>query len=176
MNNFHQLEKLLEERIVFLDGAMGTMVQGYELAEEDYRGTRFADSAIELKGNHDLLTITRPDVIEEIHRSFFAAGADVIETNTFNSSEPALADYGLEACVAELNLAAAKLARSVADAVSKESGVTRFVAGALGPTNRTASIRCQRSWISQYFVRRTRGHVYGSESCVARRQRGLPVG
>ena len=140
MNNFHQLEKLLEERIVFLDGAMGTMVQGYELTEEDYRGTRFADSAIELKGNHDLLSITRPDVIEEIHRSFFAAGADVIETNTFNSSEPALADYGLEACVAELNLAAAKLARSVADAVSKESGVPRIMAGVLGPTNRTASI------------------------------------
>jgi 5-methyltetrahydrofolate--homocysteine methyltransferase len=140
MNNFPQLEKLLDERIVFLDGAMGTMVQGYELAEEDYRGERFADSAIELKGNHDLLSITRPDVIEEIHRAFFSAGADVIETNTFNSTAPALADYGLETCVAELNLASARLARSVADAVAKESGAPRFVAGVLGPTNRTASI------------------------------------
>ena len=140
MSNFPELEKLLAERIVFLDGAMGTMVQGYELAEEDYRGARFADSVIELKGNHDLLSITRPDVIEEIHRAFFAAGADVIETNTFNSTAPALADYGLESCVAELNLASARLARSVADAVRRESGSPRFVAGVLGPTNRTASI------------------------------------
>jgi 5-methyltetrahydrofolate--homocysteine methyltransferase len=140
MTNFLQLEKLLDERIVILDGAMGTMVQSYELAEEDYRGERFADSAIELKGNHDLLSITRPDVIQEIHRAFFAAGADVIETNSFNSTAPALADYGLESCVAELNLASARLARSVADTVAKESGIPRFVAGALGPTNRTASI------------------------------------
>ena len=140
MNNFPQLEKLLEERIVFLDGAMGTMVQDYELVEEDYRGERFADSAIELKGNHDLLSVTRPDVIEEIHRAFFAAGADVIETNSFNSTAPALADYGLESCVTELNLASARLARSVADVVAKDSGAPRFVAGVLGPTNRTASI------------------------------------
>jgi 5-methyltetrahydrofolate--homocysteine methyltransferase len=140
MNNFPQLEKLLAERIVFLDGAMGTMVQGYDLAEKDYRGARFTNSAIELKGNHDLLSITRPDVIEEIHRTFFAAGADVIETNTFNSTAPPLADYGLESCVAELNLASARLARSVADAVGRESGAPRFIAGVLGPTNRTASI------------------------------------
>jgi 5-methyltetrahydrofolate--homocysteine methyltransferase len=140
MNNFQTLEKLLDERIVFLDGAMGTMVQGYQLAEEDYRGERFADSGIELKGNHDLLSITRPGLIEEIHRAFLAAGADVIETNTFNSTAPALADYGLESCVAELNLASARLARSVANAVARESGAPRFVAGALGPTNRTASI------------------------------------
>ncbi|MFQ5634060.1 MAG: homocysteine S-methyltransferase family protein, partial [Gammaproteobacteria bacterium] len=114
-NNFAALEQLLAQRIVFLDGAMGTMIQAYELDEEDYRGDRFANSAAELKGNHDLLPITRPDVIREIHAAFLDAGADVIETNTFNGNAPALADYGLEECVAELNLAAAKLAREVAD-------------------------------------------------------------
>ena len=102
MSNFDQLSKLLEERIVFLDGAMGTMIQGYDLVEEDYRGERFAASDIELKGNHDLLSITRPDIIREIHSAFLEAGADVIETNTFNGNYPALADYGLESCVTEL--------------------------------------------------------------------------
>ena len=140
MSNFDQLSKLLEERIVFLDGAMGTMIQGYDLVEEDYRGERFAASDIELKGNHDLLSITRPDIIREIHSAFLEAGADVIETNTFNGNYPALADYGLESCVTELNLAAAKLAREVADAVTAKTGQQRFVAGVLGPTNRTASI------------------------------------
>ena len=138
--NFDQLKALLEERIVFLDGAMGTMIQGYDLTEADYRGERFADSEIELKGNHDLLSITRPDIIREIHLAFLNAGADVIETNTFNGNFPALADYGLEACVAELNLAAVKLAREVADEVTAKTGQQRFVAGVLGPTNRTASI------------------------------------
>jgi 5-methyltetrahydrofolate--homocysteine methyltransferase len=137
---FQQLEELLEQRIVFLDGAMGTMIQGYDLVEADYRAERFADSEIELKGNHDLLSITRPDVIREIHTAFLDAGADVIETNSFNSTAPALADYGLESCVVELNLASAKLARSVADEVTARTGMPRFVAGVLGPTNRTASI------------------------------------
>ncbi|MGI9343686.1 MAG: methionine synthase [Gammaproteobacteria bacterium] len=138
--NFAALQALLAERIVFLDGAMGTMVQGYELTEADYRGERFADSAIELKGNHDLLSVTRPDVIREIHAAFFDAGADVIETNTFNGSAPALADYGLEDCVRELNLASARLAREIADEFTAQTGRQRFVAGVLGPTNRTASI------------------------------------
>ena len=138
--NFDQLAALLEERIVFLDGAMGTMIQAYDLTEQDYRGERFVDSAIELKGNHDLLSITRPDIIREIHTAFFDAGADVIETNTFNSNRPALADYALEECVTELNLAAAKLARKVADEITAKTGRQRFVAGVLGPTNRTASI------------------------------------
>ncbi len=139
-NNFAQLAGLLEERIVFLDGAMGTMVQDYDLSEADYRGERFADSKIELKGNHDLLSITRPDIIREIHAAFLEAGADVIETNTFNGTAPALSDYGLEACVREINLAAVRLARSVADEVAERTGLPRFVAGVLGPTNRTASI------------------------------------
>ncbi len=138
--NFAALQELLTERIIFLDGAMGTMIQGYELEEADYRGERFADSDIELKGNHDLLSITRPDVIREIHAAFLDAGADVIETNTFNGNAPALADYGLEECVVELNLASAQLARAVADEFIASTGQQRFVAGVLGPTNRTASI------------------------------------
>ncbi|MGI9391902.1 MAG: methionine synthase, partial [Boseongicola sp.] len=137
---FARLEALLDERIVLLDGAMGTMIQDRKLEEADYRGERFATSDIELKGNHDLLSITRPDVIRDIHESFLNAGADIIETNTFNSTAPALSDYGLEDCVTELNLASAKLARSVADEVAEQSGAPRFVAGVLGPTNRTASI------------------------------------
>jgi len=138
--NFSVLERLLTERIVFLDGAMGTMIQGCELEEADYRGDHFRDSEIELKGNHDLLSITRPDIIRGIHAAFLDAGADVIETNTFNGNAPALADYGLEGSVTELNLAAAKLAREVADEVTARTGQQRFVAGVLGPTNRTASI------------------------------------
>ncbi|NND37695.1 MAG: methionine synthase, partial [Gammaproteobacteria bacterium] len=138
--NFPALQELLTERIVFLDGAMGTMIQGHELEEADYRGERFTDSDIELKGNHDLLSITRPDVIREIHAAFLDAGADVIETNTFNGNAPALADYGLEECVVELNLASARLARAVADEFTANTGQQRFVAGVLGPTNRTASI------------------------------------
>ncbi len=130
----------LDERIVLLDGAMGTMIQGYGLGEDDYRGARFADWAQDLKGNNDLLSLTRPQVIREIHDQFLAAGADIIETNTFNSNAPSMADYGMQALVAELNLAAARLARECADAHAARSGRPRFVAGALGPTNRTASI------------------------------------
>jgi len=137
---FPALKALLEKRIVILDGAMGTMVQAHRLGEPDYRGKRFADSPRDLKGNHDLLSITRADVIGDIHRQFLEAGADVIETNTFNSSAPSLADYGLESCVHELNLAGATLARSVADEVATRTGQPRFVAGVLGPTSRTASI------------------------------------
>ncbi len=138
--NFDKLARLLEERIVFLDGAMGTMIQSRELDEDDYRGERFAKSEIELKGNHDLLSLTRPDIIRDIHTAFLDAGADVIETNTFNGNAPALADYGLEECVAELNFASARLAREAADEVAAKTGTPRFVAGVLGPTNRTASI------------------------------------
>ncbi|MDP7296468.1 MAG: methionine synthase [Gammaproteobacteria bacterium] len=138
--NFLQLIRLLEERIVFLDGAMGTMIQACELVEDDYRGERFAATSIELKGNHDLLSLTRPDIITGIHTAFLDAGADIIATNTFNSNAPALADYGLEECVAELNHASAQLARAAADKVAAATGTPRFVAGVLGPTNRTASI------------------------------------
>ncbi len=138
--HFARLETLLGERIVILDGAMGTMVQNHRLSEADYRGTRFADWPSDLRGNHDLLNLTRPDVISGIHREFLEAGADVIETNTFNSSAPSLADYGLQAFVRELNFAGAQLARKVADEVAQVTGQPRFVAGVLGPTSRTASI------------------------------------
>jgi 5-methyltetrahydrofolate--homocysteine methyltransferase len=116
------------------------MIQGHGLGEDDYRGKRFADWSHDLKGNNDLLSLTRPDVIREIHNAFLEAGADIIETNTFNSNAPSMADYGMQDLVAELNMAAARLARECADAWAEKTGRTRFVAGALGPTNRTASI------------------------------------
>ena len=130
----------LQERILLLDGAMGTMIQGYGLGEDDYRGERFVDWGHDLKGNNDLLSITRPDVIREIHGAFLDAGADIIETNTFNSNAPSMADYGMESLVVELNAAAARIARDCADACAAQTGRPRYVAGALGPTNRTASI------------------------------------
>ncbi|MBM4197733.1 MAG: methionine synthase [Gammaproteobacteria bacterium] len=137
---FAELTALLDRRIAVLDGAMGTMIQASSLVEADYRGPRFAGVKRDLKGNHDLLTITRPDLIADIHRRFLEAGADILETNTFNSSAPSQADYGLESLVGELNLAAARIARKVADDVTRQSGQPRFVAGVIGPTNRTASL------------------------------------
>ena len=130
----------LNERILLLDGAMGTMIQGVGLTEDDYRGERFADWKRDLKGNNDLLSITRPNVIRDIHNQFLDAGADIIETNTFNSNAPSMADYGMEELVAELNTAAARLARECADTHAAKAGSPRYVAGILGPTNRTASI------------------------------------
>jgi len=136
-----QLEALLRDRILILDGALGTMIQGYRLSEADYRGERFADHPQDLKGNNDLLVLTQPGVIRSIHTEYLAAGADVIETNTFNSTAIAQADYRLQHVVHELNLEAAKLARAAADeCTAKNPSRPRFVAGALGPTNRTASI------------------------------------
>ncbi|MEO0365121.1 MAG: methionine synthase [Pseudomonadota bacterium] len=139
-DRFQQLQRLLEARIVFLDGAMGTMIQGFGLTESDYRGERFKDWSSDLKGNNDLLTLTRPEIVSDIHRQFLEAGADVIETNTFNANAPSQGDYGMEALVYELNRNAAQLARQAADDVARESGQPRFVAGVLGPTNRTASL------------------------------------
>ena len=112
----------LDERILVLDGAMGTMIQAYGLDEDGYRGRHFADWDRDLKGNNDLLSITRPDIIKEIHSSFLEAGADIIETNTFNSNAPSLGDYGMESMVAEFNLAAARVARECADDFSVRSG------------------------------------------------------
>jgi len=137
---FAQLQALLARRIVLLDGAMGTMLQERRLTEEDYRGTRFAGCPKPLKGNHDLLSLTRPGIIADIHREFLEAGADIVETNSFSSTAPAQGDYGLQELVGELNLAAARIAREVADEVTQRTGQPRFVAGVLGPTNRTASL------------------------------------
>ena len=138
------LSKLLKERILILDGAMGTMIQGYKLGEADYRGP--AECGLhghghDLKGDNDLLVLTRPQVVRSIHDGFLDAGADIIETNTFNSTSIAQADYGLESQVRAINLAAARIARECADAwTAKTPAKPRFVAGALGPTNRTATI------------------------------------
>ncbi len=133
------LQQALKQRILVLDGAMGTMIQGYRLQEADYRGERFAEWPRDLKGNNDLLLLTRPDVIGEIHRAYLDAGADILETNTFNSTAVSQADYGLEEIVYELNVAGAKLARECADACSTPEK-PRYVAGVLGPTSRTATI------------------------------------
>ncbi|MFH1131872.1 MAG: methionine synthase [Pseudomonadota bacterium] len=134
------LEELLSRRIVVLDGAMGTMIQNLGLEEEDYRGHKFADHPRAVKGCHDLLSMTRPELIEEIHRGYLSAGADIIETNTFNAQAISLADYSLEEQVYPINLAAAQIARRVADDVSRATDTVRVVAGSLGPTSRTASI------------------------------------
>jgi 5-methyltetrahydrofolate--homocysteine methyltransferase len=135
-----EFRRLLGERVLVLDGAMGTVIQSYKLGEADYRGERFRDWPKDLKGNNDLLVLTRPEVIGEIHRRYLEAGADIVETNTFNSNATSQADYGTEALVRELNLAAAQIARRAADEVAARTGRPRFVAGALGPTNRTASL------------------------------------
>lgn len=134
-----QLPALLERRIVILDGAMGTMIQRLRLTEADYRGERFRDHSKDVKNNGELLSLTRPDVIRDIHEAYLAAGADIIETNTFGATRIAQDDYGLGDLAAEMNLASARIAREAADKFSKP-GQPRFVAGALGPTPKTASI------------------------------------
>ena len=135
------LKAAADKRILIIDGAMGTMIQRYKLDEDGYRGSRFADFDKPVKGNNDLLVLTQPKIIQDIHEGYFAAGADIISTNTFNAQRISLADYGMEDLAYEMNLAAAKLARAAADKFSKQTpDKPRFVAGALGPTNRTASI------------------------------------
>lgn len=134
------LEKAASERILVLDGAMGTMIQRHKFTEDDFRGERFKDHAKDLRGDNDLLTLTQPAAIKAIHRAYLEAGADIIETNTFSCTSIAQADYGLEHIVYELNYEGARLARAAADEVARETGVPRFVAGSMGPTNRTASI------------------------------------
>ncbi len=136
-----KLDEVLKNRIMVLDGAMGTAIQNYKLTEEIYRGERFADYARDLKGNNDLLVLTQPHIVKEIHKAYLDAGADIIETNTFNSTRISQADYALEDIAEELNREAARLAREAADMAEKEtSGRVCYVAGAIGPTNRTASI------------------------------------
>ena len=131
----------MNERIVIMDGAMGTMIQQEKLEEEDFRGDHFKNHSKELKGNNDLLCLTRPDIIRNIHRKYFEAGSDIVETNTFSATTISMADYNLEEIVPELNISAAKLAREAADeAMAKDPTRPRFVAGAIGPTNRTASL------------------------------------
>ena len=133
------LRDALKTRVLVLDGAMGTMIQRHPLSEEDFRGERFANHPSPLQGANDILTLTQPQLIEEIHREYFAAGADIVETNTFSSTTIGMAEYGVDDAIYELNVQAARLARCAADAFSNPEK-PRFVAGAIGPTNRTASM------------------------------------
>ncbi|PSQ83209.1 MAG: methionine synthase, partial [Bacteroidetes bacterium QS_7_67_15] len=135
----HPLTELLEERILVLDGAMGTMIQQHELTEEDFRGDQFADHGHDLKGNNDLLSVTRPDLIRGVHEDFLDAGSDLIETNTFSATSVAQEDYGLEEDAYDLNVASAQVAREAAEKYSTDEK-PRFVAGAIGPTNKTLSV------------------------------------
>ena len=136
-----QLYEALNKRILVLDGAMGTMLQRYKFEEEDYRGERFKDWESPLKGNNDLLSLTQPEAIEEIHRKYLLAGADIIETNTFSGTTIAMADYHMEDLVYELNYESAKIAKKVCDEFTAQNPEKpRFVAGSIGPTNRTASL------------------------------------
>jgi 5-methyltetrahydrofolate--homocysteine methyltransferase len=136
-----QLEQILKERIMILDGAMGTMIQAYKFGEADYRGERFKDYGILLKGNNDLLSLTQPEAIKEIHRKYLEAGADIIETNTFSGTTIAMADYAMEDLVYELNYESARIAKEAAlEFTKKEPHKPRFVAGSMGPTNKTASM------------------------------------
>jgi len=138
-SNTQALKHAMQQRILLLDGAMGTMIQAYKLEEDDYRGERFSNWASEVKGNNDLLSLTQPQIIRDIHTAYLDAGSDILETNTFNSNAPSMADYGMEALVYELNVAGAKLAREACDLASTDAK-PRFVAGTIGPTSRTASI------------------------------------
>ncbi len=141
MKNTKQLYKALSERILVLDGAMGTMIQRHKFEEEDYRGVQFKNWKSPLKGNNDMLSLTQPQAIEEIHRKYLEAGADIIETNTFSGTTIAMADYHMEEYVYELNFESAKIARKVCDEFTiKTPDKPRFVAGAIGPTNRTLSL------------------------------------
>src|SRR6266511_2661782 len=135
------ITQLLQRRLAILDGAMGTMIQAHKLDESGFRGTQFARHPCDLKGCNDLLSLTRPDLIEAIHRQYLEAGADIIETNTFNSTAISMADYKLEPHVYDLNVAGAQAAKKAAALVmAKDPARRRFVAGAIGPTNRTCSI------------------------------------
>ena len=135
------IQEILKERILVLDGAMGTMLQRYKFTEEDFRGERFKDWKTPVQGNNDLLSLTQPEAIAEVHRKYFAAGADIVETNTFSSTTIAMADYDMEELVYDLNFESARIAKQVADEfTAKEPNKPRFVVGSLGPTNKTASM------------------------------------
>lgn len=141
MSTEQKLRAILEERIMIIDGAMGSMIQTYKLQEEDYRGERFKDWHLDVKGNNDMLVITQPHIIKEIHRAYLDAGADIIETNTFSAQAVALADYDMQAYAYEISMEAAKVARQAVEEYKKDNpGSEKFVAGAIGPMNKTLSL------------------------------------
>ena len=171
------LQQALKERILILDGGMGTMIQSYKLEEEDYRGARFADWPQDVKGNNDLLLLSRPDIIQAIEKAYLDAGADILETNTFNATQVSQADYGMESLVYELNVEGARLAREVADAKTAETpDRPRFVAGVLGPTSRTCSIspdvnnpgyrNVTFDLLVENYVEATRGLIVGGADLI----------
>ena len=136
-----QIQDILKSRILVLDGAMGTMIQRYNLTEEQFKGQRFKENEKLQKGNYDLLTLTQPEIVEQIHQAYLEAGADIIETNTFNATSVSMRDYDMQGYVREMNVEAARIARKVADEFTlKDPNKTRFVAGAVGPTNKTTSV------------------------------------
>ncbi|KAG8558709.1 hypothetical protein GDO81_017119 [Engystomops pustulosus] len=139
-NTHEELDSILRERIMVLDGGMGTMIQQHNLSEESFRGQEFVDHSKPLKGNNDLLSVTQPDIIYKIHKEYLLCGADIVETNTFSSTSIAQADYGLEHMAYRLNKVSAEVARRAANDVTSETGIKRYVAGAMGPTNKTLSV------------------------------------
>ena len=148
------IKELARERVLIMDGAMGTMIQRYKLQESDYRGDRFKNFHTDLKGNNDLLSITQPDIIKKIHQEYLDAGSDIIETNTFNATSISQADYDLQDQAYELNFESAKIAKEIASVFSKKDPQKpRFVAGAIGPTNKTLIpiSRCKQSRIQKYI-------------------------
>ena len=139
--SYSLIEERLAQNILVLDGAMGTMIQAYKLTEDDFRGDRFADWASDVQGNNDLLSLTQPKIIKDIHKAYLAAGSDIVETNTFNANAISMLDYGMESLSYELNFESARLAREACDEFTKQNpDKPRFVAGAVGPTSRTCSI------------------------------------
>lgn len=141
MNTQQKLKQILDKRIMIIDGAMGTMIQRYKLQEKDYRGERFKDWKSDVKGNNDLLVLTQPQIIKEIHKQYLNAGADIIETNTFNAQTVSLADYDMQSLAYEINVAAAKIAKeAMKEYMTAHPGEEKFVAGAIGPMNKTLSL------------------------------------
>ena len=171
------LQREARQRILILDGAMGTMIQRYKLDEAGYRGVRFKGFPRDLKGNNDLLVLTQPKIIREIHNAYLEAGADIVETNTFNAQAISQADYGLEDVAYEINVAAAKIAREAADTWTKKTPEKpRFVAGAIGPTNRTASLspdvnnpgfrNVSFDTLAEAYATQTRGLIEGGADTI----------
>ena len=174
------LRQRASEKILVLDGAMGTVIQRLKFTEDDFRGERFKDHGHDQKGNNDLLILTQPDEIRQIHLDYFLAGADVCETNTFSGTTIAQADYGMEAIIHELNAQGARLAREAAKLAEERDGRRRFVAGAIGPTNRTLSISLDVNnpgyravtfdGVKQAYVEQVRGLIDGGAELILDRK------
>ncbi len=162
MKSKRSIREVLAEKVLVLDGAMGTQIQRHKLSEEDFRGETYASFPKSLKGNNDLLSLTQPDIIRSIHLDYLRAGADIVSTNTFNANAISLSDYGMEDLVYEINAAAARLARSAVEEHFSETGCEGWVAGSMGPTNRTASMSPD---VSDPGARAVTFHAAGRDLC-----------